>query len=125
MRFKLDENLPWSISKIIADSGHDVETVLSEGLGGCPDDQLINICLQEQRTLITLDYDFADIITYPPQTYSGIIVVRVKNQAISAIQVLIAKFRGALVILLYVLFLNSRNGQHICFSEIFINQSQQ
>ena len=34
MRFKLDENLPWSISNIIIDYGYDVETVLSEGLDG-------------------------------------------------------------------------------------------
>lgn len=91
MRFKLDENLPLSISKIAADAGHDVETVLSEGLNGYPDNQLINICLREKRTLITLDYDFADVITYPPHIHSGIIILRVKNQSKSAIQALITK----------------------------------
>jgi predicted nuclease of predicted toxin-antitoxin system len=44
-----------------------------------------------QRILITLDYDFADILAYPPQTYAGIIVIRAKNQNKSQIQVLITK----------------------------------
>jgi|ADurb_Ile_02_Slu_FD_contig_21_1038128_length_725_multi_6_in_0_out_0_1 predicted nuclease of predicted toxin-antitoxin system len=91
MRFKLDENLPWSISNIMIDYGYDVETVLSEGLNGCSDDKLINTCTREQRILITLDYDFADILAYPPQTYAGIIVIRAKNQNKSQIQVLITK----------------------------------
>jgi predicted nuclease of predicted toxin-antitoxin system len=76
MRFKLDENLPWSISNIMIDYGYDVDTVLTEGLNGCSDDKLINTCTREQRILITLDYDFADILAYPPQIYPGIIVIR-------------------------------------------------
>jgi predicted nuclease of predicted toxin-antitoxin system len=91
MRFKLDENLPWGISKIMIENGHDVETVLSEKLKGCSDEMLINTCVWEQRILITLNFDFADIIAYPPQTYPGIIVIRAKSQNKSQIQLLITK----------------------------------
>lgn len=35
---------------------------------------------QEERVLITLDLDFADIHRYPPQGYVGIIVLRVYRQ---------------------------------------------
>ena len=49
MRFKLDENLPWSISNIMIDYGYDVETVLSEGLNGCSDDKLINTCVRTKN----------------------------------------------------------------------------
>lgn len=35
--------------------------------------------------LVTLDLDFADIRAYPPDEYSGIIVVRPRVQTISAI----------------------------------------
>ena len=39
--------------------------------------------MQRKRcvTLMTLDLDFSDIRTYPPEGYSGIIVLRPRNQA--------------------------------------------
>jgi len=34
----------------------------------------------EDRVLVTLDLDFADIRSYPPGEHSGIIVLRLKSQ---------------------------------------------
>jgi len=48
-------------------------------MGGC-DDQLIEICKEERRFLFTLDLDFADIVTYPPEDYAGIVVFRLSHQ---------------------------------------------
>lgn len=36
-RFKLDENLPRDAEALLGEAGHDVETALSERLGGGPD----------------------------------------------------------------------------------------
>jgi predicted nuclease of predicted toxin-antitoxin system len=38
-----------------------------------------SVCQQEGRILVTLDLDFADIRTYPPADYSGIIVLRLSR----------------------------------------------
>ena len=54
-------------------------------MGGKADEHIIQICLQEQRALITLDLDFADIKTYPPSDYHGIFVLRVKQQSRSKV----------------------------------------
>jgi hypothetical protein len=39
------------------------------------------ICKAENQVLITLDTDFANLGVYPPEDYSGIIVLRLANQA--------------------------------------------
>lgn len=76
MRIKLDENLPVELKALFTQSGHDAATVVDEGLGGAPDSVIASACITEERVLITLDLDFADIRTYPPTAYPGIVVFR-------------------------------------------------
>ena len=78
MKFKIDENLPVEISEMLTDADYDSKTVNDQKLQGSKDSVIIEICKSEQRVLITLDIDFADIRLYPPEQYSGIIVLRDK-----------------------------------------------
>ena len=78
MKFKIDENLPIEISEILNNAGYDSKTVNDQKLQGSKDSVIIEICKNEQRILITLDIDFTDIRLYPPEEYSGIIVLRGK-----------------------------------------------
>lgn len=55
-------------------------TVLDEGLGGALDQRILEQCLEEDRVLMTLDLDFADVRAYPPESYPGIMVFRVPRQ---------------------------------------------
>lgn len=80
MRFKIDENLPVEIAELLRDVGHDALTVQEQRLGGSPDPNIASVCREENRALVTLDTDFADIRTYPPRNYPGIIVLRLKQQ---------------------------------------------
>jgi predicted nuclease of predicted toxin-antitoxin system len=81
MRFKVDENMPTESADVLKRAGHDAETVLEEQLGGKPDPMPASVCKAEERAIVTLDLDFADIRTYPPAEYHGIIVIRSRNQA--------------------------------------------
>ncbi|MDP3112136.1 MAG: DUF5615 family PIN-like protein [Thermodesulfovibrionales bacterium] len=81
MHFKIDENLPIEITELLAKAGYDAKTVNDQQLQGSKDPVLINICKSEKRVLVTLDTDFSDIRAYPPEEFSGIIVLRVKIQA--------------------------------------------
>jgi predicted nuclease of predicted toxin-antitoxin system len=81
MRFKTDENLHDDVAAVLVARGHDVQTVHTEGLRGCNDDVLAEQCRREGRALVTLDLDFADIRSYPPAKYDGIVVLRVANQS--------------------------------------------
>ena len=85
MRVKLDENLPVQLQALFTTSGHDADTVVDEGLGGAPDAEIASACLAEERVLITLDLDFADIRTYPPKAYAGIIVFRLPGTVRDAV----------------------------------------
>lgn len=85
MRFKLDENLPLSSIKILKDNGHDVHTVLGQGLGGKPDNLIFDIVRSEGFIFITLDLDFSDIRTYHPESNSGIIILRLHHLSCKSI----------------------------------------
>ena len=78
MKFKIDENLPVEIAALLQQAGYDTTTVWSEQLSGQPDSSIAAICQREQRVLVTLDTDFGDIRAYPPEQYSGFIVLRLK-----------------------------------------------
>jgi len=81
MQFKIDENLPIEISEVLINAGYNAKTVNEQQLQGVKDPLLINVCKSESRILVTLDTDFSDIRAYPPQEFSGIIVLRVGSQA--------------------------------------------
>ena len=59
---------------------------------GEQDARLLNICSEEDRVLITLDLDFADIRTYPPENYPGIVVLRPSKQDKTHVLSLIQRF---------------------------------
>jgi len=80
LRFKVDENLPIEVAVVLRNAGFLADTVWDEGLSGASDQDIALVCRQEGRALITLDLDFADIRTYPPEEYAGIIVLRLRQQ---------------------------------------------
>lgn len=72
MKFKIDENLPVEIAVLLRDAGYDATTVVDQGLGGSADPGIASVCRNEDRVLVTLDMDFADIRTYPPDHQTSI-----------------------------------------------------
>jgi predicted nuclease of predicted toxin-antitoxin system len=96
VRFKLDENLPRDAEALLRDSGHDVQTVIEERLGGNPDSLVLTACRTEDRVLVTFDLDFSDIRLYPPASHSGIWILRPHTQSIDNT---LALLRGALEVL--------------------------
>ena len=52
-----------------------------EGLRGTDDLTIADRCKKEGRVIVTLDLDFANITFYPPEDYSGLIVLRVVDQS--------------------------------------------
>jgi predicted nuclease of predicted toxin-antitoxin system len=67
MEFKVDESLPVEAADLLRHVGYDAITVLEERLGGASDPDIGSVCQDEERVLITLDTDFADIRVYPRQ----------------------------------------------------------
>lgn len=79
-RFKVDENLPQQVATALVASGYDALSVRDQALTGAADPRIASVCRSEGRALVTLDLDFADIRTYPPEDHPGIIVLRLARQ---------------------------------------------
>lgn len=79
MNFKIDENMPVEVAELLKQAGYDAITISEQNLIGTTDTNLANICQKEKRVLITMDTDFADIRTYQPKNFSGIIVMRLNR----------------------------------------------
>ncbi len=80
MRFKIDENLPVELAEELRIAGHEAATVDDQQLVGASDRHLSEVYKTEDRVFVTLDLDFADIRTYPPDEYPGLIVLRLSRQ---------------------------------------------
>ncbi|HWB81392.1 MAG TPA: DUF5615 family PIN-like protein [Nannocystaceae bacterium] len=76
---KLDENLPVSACAGLAALGHDVDTVIDEGLAGADDPTVWTAARTENRFLVTLDLDFSDVRRFQPGTHAGLMIVRVPD----------------------------------------------
>jgi predicted nuclease of predicted toxin-antitoxin system len=79
MRFLIDANLPRSIVALIAGLGHEVEFARDVGLAAAADADVAAHARASRAALITRDMDFADVRRYPPEQYSGLVVLRVAD----------------------------------------------
>jgi predicted nuclease of predicted toxin-antitoxin system len=86
VKIKLDENLPASLAGVLTADGHDADTVLIEGLGGRGDPEIAAAAKTDGRLLITLDKGFADIRSYPPGTYPGMLVLRLPDESAASVR---------------------------------------
>jgi predicted nuclease of predicted toxin-antitoxin system len=80
LKFKVDENLPAEHAALLREAGHEADTVADQKLSGSDDTTLAERCRTEDRILLTLDLDFANVQAYPPKSHSGIIVFRPNSQ---------------------------------------------
>lgn len=115
MRFLIDENIFPNITSYLRSLGHDVKSIQEEGLFKISDAKIVQMAKDEDRTIITFDKHFGNVLKYPPFDTSGIIHIRIHppllHDVIAAIDNLLKKyesptFRGKLIVL-------SKNGYRI------------
>jgi hypothetical protein len=97
MKFKVEENLPSEVATDLAAAGHDSQTVFEEGLAGSADPILIDAAHRERRVLLTMDKGIADVRSYPPDQYDGIILFRPKTQGRGATLAFVRRHLPALL----------------------------
>jgi predicted nuclease of predicted toxin-antitoxin system len=71
VKFKIYENLPAEAAEILKSAGFDAHTVADEDLAGAHDETVAGASRSEDRILVTLDLDFANIRAYPPGEHAG------------------------------------------------------
>lgn len=79
LRLFIDQCVPNSIILILSDAGHEVfvlkDYIPIESL----DIAVIAKAQEFNAILVSLNGDFADIVTYPPSAYQGIISIQLRN----------------------------------------------
>lgn len=81
MRFLIDADLSPRLIALFDASGHDALHVFNVVAGATPDSEIATLAHRTRRCLITGDYDFADVRTYPPRQYDGLVVLTLPNNA--------------------------------------------
>ena len=77
MRFLLDENLSSLHTRTVRDLGHDGVSVAEIGLSGADDEAVRVAAIEQDRVLLTLDADFANVLRYPPGETPGVVRLRI------------------------------------------------
>jgi predicted nuclease of predicted toxin-antitoxin system len=76
MKLKLDENLSRHLKPVLTALGHDTLTAADENLLSRPDTEIAGAAKHENRMVLTLDIEFADLRKYPPGSHPGVILFR-------------------------------------------------
>lgn len=77
MRLLLDENLSPQQSAILREQGHDAVAVVDAGLSGQPDEKIREFAIADNRALLTLDSDFANMLRFPTAGTPGVIRLKI------------------------------------------------
>lgn len=83
MRFLLDANLPRSAVEMISKLGHEVVFARDIGLAAATDHVIAARARESGAALITRDLDFADIRSYPPESFHGLVILRLPEHAVA------------------------------------------
>lgn len=91
MKLFLDENLSSQHSSYLRELGYDAVSVTEVGLSGQPDVKIREFAVANDRILVTLDADFADILRFPPAGTPGVIRLKIHAPTEEAIREQILK----------------------------------
>ena len=81
MRFLVDADLPRSAAEVIRRHGHEVVDVRDIGLRSAGDSEIARHAQAERLCLLTGDTDFGNVRNYPPEEYTGIVVLHLPRTA--------------------------------------------
>ncbi|MEK6909109.1 MAG: DUF5615 family PIN-like protein [Nanoarchaeota archaeon] len=90
MKFIADENIPLEVVEILKRKGIDIIS-LSLKDPGMKDYDVLNLSIEEQRTLITFDRDFSKLIFKLKKPNYGVIFLRMHPQSTEHIVKLLEK----------------------------------
>jgi predicted nuclease of predicted toxin-antitoxin system len=95
LRFLADHCISNSIVQTLRDAGHEVLRLRDVLPVESPDRVVIAKAQEIDAILLSLNGDFADIVTYPPKQYKGIVALQMRNHA-EILEPLMARFAGYL-----------------------------
>ena len=79
LRFFADHCVPSSVIRMLSNAGYEVLLLRDYIPTDSPDSTVIEKAQEIEAILLSLNGDFADIVTYPPANYKWIIALQVRN----------------------------------------------
>ncbi len=79
MKLKLDEGLSYRLKPVLEAFGHDVDTIIDEGLRAEEDAVIAETASRNDHMLFTLDRGLGDVRQYAPGDHPGIVVFRPRS----------------------------------------------
>ena len=80
MKFLADMGISLRTVKWLRQLGHDVVHLRDRGLQKLPDDEILALALVEQRIILTIDLDFAQLLARGKQALPSVILFRLGNE---------------------------------------------
>jgi predicted nuclease of predicted toxin-antitoxin system len=81
LRFLADHCISNSIARTLRDAAHEVVRLKDVLPVESPDAIVIAKAQELDAILLSMNGDFADIVTYPPKNYKGIVALQMRNHA--------------------------------------------
>lgn len=79
LRFFADQCVPSSIIRALREEGHQILRLKDSIAVDSPDPVVLAKAQELDAILLSLNGDFADIVSYPPADYKGIVALQVRN----------------------------------------------
>lgn len=86
MKLFLDENISPLHARELRADGYAALAVVEAGLSGASDECILDFAVKEDRILVTLDADFANILRFPAEHTPGLVRLRVHPPTEQAIR---------------------------------------
>lgn len=80
MRLLLDECLSTRLTPLLAHAGHDVTHVTDIGLGGHPDQDVLDTARTDRRVLVSADTDFGELLARADTPLPSLVLFRQGNR---------------------------------------------
>jgi predicted nuclease of predicted toxin-antitoxin system len=94
MKFLLDESADFTLAAFLQDLGHDVTGIAHDYPKALRDNDVLAIAHREARILITNDRDFGELVIRQSLPHSGVILFRLRNEALAVKQARLAHVLG-------------------------------
>ena len=75
MNFLLDANLPYSTKEVFP-KAYNIFHVRDIGLSDATDEVILSWAKEHRAVVVTRDFDFANILRFPPQEHFGVVVLK-------------------------------------------------
>lgn len=80
MKFLADMGISLRTVEWLRELNHDVVHLRDRGLQKLSDDKILDLALLEQRIILTIDLDFAQLLAVSKQTLPSVILFRLGNE---------------------------------------------